>query len=414
VDLLVGVVRNYDWGDHTAIAELLGHQPPGHPEAEYWLGAHPSAPSNVAVRGRTLDAVIADELVPIVGAGVAERFAGLPFLLKVLAAEQPLSIQAHPSLAQAQAGFARENAAGVDQDAPHRSYRDANHKPELICALTPFEAKCGFRPVVDSHRLISAMGEPELGPLARRLAAAGADADILADTVPWLLRHDSAEAAALVAAATRAADRLFAAADAQDGATPNERLEPYRTEMEWTRRIATAFPGDIGVVVALLLNHVSLKPGEAIFLQAGNLHSYLQGVGVELMANSDNVLRGGLTPKHIDVDELLRVVDYTPADAPVQRPAGPIHTYSSPVPEFSLTRLASHAGDIDGVGFQPLGPEILLVTSGEATLETAGETLRLATGSAALVRHDDGPYRVRDGAPGHTVAWRAALGSDLY
>ena len=422
MELLVGVVRDYDWGDHTAIADLLGHKPPGHPEAEYWLGAHPSAPSNVAVLGRTLDAVIADELVPIVGPAVAERFAGLPFLLKVLAAERPLSIQAHPSLAQAQAGFARENAAGVDRDAPDRSYRDANHKPELICALTPFEAKCGFRPVVDSHRLISAMGEPELGPLARRLAAAGTDADILADTVPWLLRHDSAEAATLVAAALRAADRLLAADSGQDdgqeggreGTAQNERLEPFRTEMEWTRRIAAAFPGDIGVVVALLLNHVSLTPGEAIFLQAGNLHSYLQGVGVELMANSDNVLRGGLTPKHIDVDELLRVVDYTPAAAPVQRPAGPIHTYSSPVPEFSLTRLDSHVGDIDAVAFQPAGPEILLVTSGEVTVETAGETLRLPTGSAALVRHDDGRYRMRDETPGHTVAWRAALGSDLY
>lgn len=407
-----GVIRDYEWGDPKAIAELLGHEPPGHPEAEYWLGAHPSAPSRLVGLDKTLDDLVAQDLVPVVGDTVSERFSGLPFLLKILAADRPLSIQAHPSLAQAAAGFDRENAAGIDVGAPNRSYRDANHKPELICALTPFEAKCGFRSISESRRLLSAMANTGLEPLAERLAAAGPEAEILADTVSWLLTRSTEQAAVLADAALDVATRFL-------GQRGESELSPFATEMRWTVNISESFPGDIGIVVALLLNHVSLEPGQAIFLEAGNLHSYLKGVGVEIMANSDNVLRGGLTPKHINVDELLSVVDYTPGEAPVQVPSGPVHTFESPVPEFSLTRLDSTAGDVGDAAFEPAGPAIILVTSGALSIEVENphdgvETLAIPAGSAAFIRHDDGPYRLIDGAPGQTIAWRAAVGSALY
>ena len=174
--------------------------------------------------------------------------------------------------------------------------------------------------------------------------------------------------------------------------------------------MAEAFPGDIGVVVALLLNHVSLQPGQAIFLEAGNLHSYLQGVGVELMANSDNVLRGGLTSKHIDVDELLSVVNYQPSLAPVQSPAGPIHQFNTPVPEFSLTRLDSTGESFGSPSYEPAGPEIILVTAGTIRLGCVAGSVVVPSGSAALVCHEDGPYLVTDETPGQTVAWRATAG----
>ena len=215
MELITGVVRDYDWGHHDAIASLLGHEPPGHPEAEYWLGAHPSAPSQIVGGERNLAEVIAQEPVPVLGREVSERFGGLPFLLKVLAAERPLSIQAHPSLAQAKAGFARENEAGVDVAAANRSYRDDNHKPELICALTPFEAKCGFRPLAECRRLIGAMADcgrlisttPDsadgLRSLADRLDAEGNDGEVLSAVVSWLLRLPADQARALADVATR-------------------------------------------------------------------------------------------------------------------------------------------------------------------------------------------------------------------
>jgi mannose-6-phosphate isomerase len=424
MELLRGVVKGYDWGHPRAIAEMLGHEPPGHPEAEYWLGAHPSAPSLTLDQNRALDDLIAEDLEALVGPAVAQRFDGLPFLLKILAAARPLSIQAHPSLDQARVGFTREESEGIALDAPERSYRDANHKPELICALTPFEAKCGFRPIGESRRLVAALDAPALDELAARLRSDGSEADVLADTVAWLLRLPDVEAARMVrAAGTAAANRLpvacrgdrtlAGAAGPGPGTEHNyeQKVEHgFERELAWTVRIAEAFPGDVGVVVALLLNHVSLVPGQAIFLQSGNLHSYLRGVGVELMANSDNVVRGGLTSKHIDVEELLAIVDYRPSRAPVQTASGAVHRFEVPVPEFSLTRLDSTSHQLGQPEFTPAGPEIVLVTSGALTLTSAQRRLEVPAGAAALVGYSDGPYRVADRAPGRTVAWLAGAG----
>ncbi len=270
--------RDYAWGSTTMLAELEGREPSGRPEAEVWFGDHPGAPARVEDgTGRTLDDVLGGEK--------------LPFLLKLLAAASPLSIQAHPSIPQARAGFAREDAAGVPRDAGHRNYRDDNHKPEVIVALRDgFEALAGLRDLPATLRLLEGLGEAA-SPLRERLDAASPDASLRA-AIGWLLSGEAqGEVDAIIAAATTAAVPGFAA------------------ELAVAHRLAEAAPGDPGVVVALLMNLVTLAAGEAVFVRAGALHAYLGGLGVEIMSASDNVLRGGLTPKHVDVAELLAVLD---------------------------------------------------------------------------------------------------------
>lgn len=397
MDRLTGVIQPYDWGDPDALAAILRHDPPGHPEAEYWLGSHPGGPGLLGPDRIQLDRAIDQRPEHLLGPVVAERFGGLPFLVKILAAAKPLSIQAHPSATQAAAGFAREERDGPDRDAPSRSYRDPNHKPEILCALTPFEARCGFRDPAATAEVLTTLGAP-LRPVAERLAADGP-----ADTAAALLRLDRGQARSLAAATVAAATELLA------GDGPSGSL---RAEMESTVEVGRAFPGDVGVVVALLLNHLRLEPGQALFLAAGNLHAYLGGVGIEVMANSDNVLRGGLTAKHIDVDELDAVVDRRWGAIEVLCPEGPVHTFRPPVPEFALTRLDSAAGPIDGLTWEPVGPEVVLVTSGSVELSTATGSLALAGGEAGFITPPDGPYRMVDRGPGATMAWRIAVGCE--
>lgn len=410
MDRLIGTIQPYAWGDRNAIAAIQGREPSDEPEAELWLGAHPVAPSRLDETGRTLlDAVDADPTT-VLGPAVADRFGRFPFLLKILAAAEPLSIQAHPSLDQARAGFEREGANDVAWDAPERTYRDDNHKPEIICALTRFEAKCGFRELPATLGFLDALTTASASADGGRWGGLETLTGILrshtdhrravSDGLAWLLRLDPAAAEAIVAAATRGAERLLAGPLAAE-------LAPFRSDLAWVDRLRAHYPGDAGVVVALLLNHVVLEPGEALFLEAGNLHSYLRGTGVELMANSDNVVRGGLTPKHVDVDELCAVVDTTPAAAPVQRPSGPVHTYATPVPDMSLTRLADSAS----AEFTPTGPEIVLVTAGTVTLRDCAtdDPVPIGAGHAAFVAGTEDRYRVEVAEGG--VAWRAAVGS---
>ena len=387
---LTATTQHYDWGDRHFIAELQGRAASGRPEAELWMGAHPKAPSVLSDGVTTLDARIASDPVAALGDTTAERFGALPFLMKVLAADQPLSIQAHPSAAQAAAGWERENAAGIALDSPHRVYRDASHKPELICALTPFEAKCGFRSLDATRQLFADLGGAALAELRQRLDADGAPADVLADVLAWLLRardHDGPDLAeaAVVGAHAR---------------TPGG---PFEQDLRWTAEIARIHPGDVGVVVALLLNHLVLRPGQAVFLGAGNLHAYLRGAGIEIMANSDNVVRGGLTTKHIDVEELLTVVDCSPVAPPVQEASGCMHTFDTPVPEFSLTRVVVD----DDVRLRVRGPEILVVTEGIVEFVSQdGADLAAGPGQPVWVPASDGCYVARGGGVFH----RAAVG----
>ena len=384
-------IQHYAWGQVGSLSTLVGAESTGRPEAELWMGAHPKASSRL-VDGRTLFDAIAADPVAMLGRAVNQTFGQLPFLFKVLAAEIPLSIQAHPSLDRAIKGFADENERAIPIDAPHRTYRDPNHKPELICALTPFAGKCGFRPPAATRRLFDALDDPILDPVRSILARRLDDAETLRSLMSMLLGQPPTTAAEMANAVARQAAELLAA----DHPVTAE----FGADLAACALVADAFPGDIGGVVALLLNHVVLEPGEALYLGSGNLHAYLHGVGVELMANSDNVLRGGLTPKHIDIDELLEVVDYTPIDVPVQRPLGRVHTYGSPVAEFALTRI-----ELSATAHPVTGPAIVLVTSGSAFI---GET-PVPVGQAHFVPASSGPMPLT----GTGLAWAAGVGASV-
>ncbi len=339
-----GVVQHYAWGDRTFLPELLGVDPDGRPWAEWWLGTHPGGPATL-----------------VDGGPLRDTAGELPYLLKVLAAAEPLSLQTHPSAAQAAAGFAREERDGPALDAPHRIYRDPSAKPELICALTPFDAVCGFRPVDATLDLLERIGAHDL---ASSLTASG-----LAATVEGIYRRTVDVGSTLAACARRA--------------------EP---EAQLVAELAERYPGDPSGVVTLLLHRVRLEPGEALFLGPGNLHAYLHGVGVEVMGASDNVVRGGMTTKHIDVDELLATLDIAPIADP-RTPATPhgwdSWSYDTPTAPFRLWR-----HDIDGSWqHTATGRELVVCTwggadsldCGEAAFVAPGEDVHL-TGTATVFR----------------------------
>ncbi|MEV4685367.1 mannose-6-phosphate isomerase, class I [Streptomyces kurssanovii] len=367
MDRLANTVRPYAWGSTTAIPELLGVAPTGEPQAEMWMGAHPGAPSRVT-RGGEADQPLSDVIAAapereLGDAAVAKFGPRLPFLLKLLAAAAPLSLQVHPDLAQARDGYGAEENAGVPVDAPHRNYKDANHKPELICALTPFDGLCGFRAPAAAAELLAGLEVDSLKPYVDLLHAQPEDA-ALREVLTAVLTADPQEMAATVAEAAAAAERLGGA------------YAPYAA-------IARHYPGDPGVIAAMLLNHIQLQPGEALFLGAGVPHAYLDGLGVEIMANSDNVLRCGLTPKHVDVPELLRIVRFEATEPAVLRPeASPSgeEVYDTPIDEFRLSRYVL-APDAEPRDVTASTPQILLCTAGGVT---AGE-LRLGPGESAFV-----------------------------
>ncbi|MFY0576360.1 mannose-6-phosphate isomerase, class I [Cystobacter fuscus] len=396
--LLDNVIQPYAWGSRTALAELLGQPAPSATtQAELWMGAHPGGPSRVGRDGasRTLLELIRSAPERELGEGVTRRFgAELPFLFKVLAAETPLSLQTHPSLAQAREGFARENAQAIPLSAPHRNYKDANHKPELTCALTPFEALCGFRRVDEMLALFDALGVAALEPLLAPLRASP-DARGVSRLFEALMTFPSERRASLVAGVVDAC------------AAGLVRPGPFHAEWRQAVRLGSLYPGDPGVVAALMLNLVRLRPGEAIYLPAGNLHAYLGGVAVELMANSDNVLRGGCTPKHVDVPELLRVLDFRcgPVDVLVAlaREDGEA-VYPTPSEEFRLSRFQLRPGAVSRPARR--GPEILLCAEGSARLSLPGETLALPRGASVFVSAADGAYSLE----GEGLVFRATAG----
>ncbi|SDH82134.1 mannose-6-phosphate isomerase, class I [Agrococcus jejuensis] len=360
---IANAVRDYAWGSETLVAEYLGTEPSGGPEAEVWLGAHPAWPARLD-DGTPLDAALA-------AAGATQP----GILLKVLAAAHALSLQVHPSPAQARAGFAAEEAAGVPLDASHRSYKDPRSKPELIVAVTPFEALSGFQPAARTLAVLDALAaiDVRVAPYAERVRASTREA------LAWLLTGGD-DVDAVVAGVVAAAPSL-----------PAE----HAAAADTVARLHADYPGDAGIATALMLHRVSLAPGEGVFLPAGNLHAYLSGLGIELMEASDNVLRGGLTPKHVDRDELLRIVDVTPVDDPMLHPiALSGATAYRPDAAFELRHVeGSHTAD---------GAACAIVLAASPTVvEVAGERLALARGEAAFAA---APASIRVDAPD---AWLA-------
>ena len=352
--------RPYSWGSTLALAELRGVEPSGQPEAELWFGDHPGCPSVRVADGRTLVEWEEED----------STRTQLPFLLKLLAVATPLSIQVHPNRDSARAGFDRENTAGVPLDAPHRNYKDANHKPEIIRAVSEFSALCGFRPASERMDiLVHLIGAGVPG--ATNLALACEDG--VRGGVEWILsRHPAA-----VQLATALA-----------GPSVSTGLRHVDDAIATARLISTAFPGDPGVAMALLLNHVVLKPGEALAVPAGTVHAYLSGVGVEVMASSDNVLRGGLTTKHIDAEEFLAVATWNEQFPELIEPrvSGATRELRADVPDCALTEIG-----VDGtVESRTEGPAIALLLDGGVTVE-ATETVTLSPGRAIFIESGDSP-----------------------
>ncbi|WP_204803970.1 mannose-6-phosphate isomerase, class I [Mycobacterium riyadhense] len=407
MELLRGALRTYAWGSRTAIAEFTRRPvPAAHPEAELWFGAHPGDPAWLETDHGEISLLqaLTDDPEGQLGAGSRARFGDvLPFLVKVLAADEPLSLQAHPSAEQAVEGYLREERLGIPISAPVRNYRDTSHKPELLVALQPFEALAGFRQAARTAKLLQALAVSDLDPFIDLLSDQS-DADGLRALFTTWITAPQPDIDVLVPAVLEGAIQYISS-----GATE------FAAEAKTVLELGERYPGDAGVLAALLLNRISLAPSEAIFLPAGNLHAYLRGVGVEVMANSDNVLRGGLTPKHVDVPELLRVLDFTPTPEAQLRP--PIRregmglVYETPTEEFAVALLVidgEHLGHEVDVSSRHDGPQILLCAEGSTTVHGKSGSLTLDRGMAAWVGADDGPIRLVAREP--TKLFRATLG----
>ncbi|MGV9797967.1 mannose-6-phosphate isomerase, class I [Mycobacterium sp. NPDC003449] len=405
--LLRGAVRTYAWGSRTAIAEFTGRpSPTAHPEAELWFGAHPGDPAWLQTEHgeQSLLQAVQDDPEGQLGPAAVGRFGdALPFLVKVLAADEPLSLQAHPSADQAREGFEREDRLEIPVSAPTRNYRDRSHKPELLVALGQFDALAGFRPVAHTVELMRAFAVSDLDPFINLLAGQ-ADADGLRALFTTWITAPQPDLDVLVPAVLDGAVQYIRSGE-----------KKFAAEAKTVLELGERYPGDAGVLASLLLNRVSLEAGEGIYLGAGNLHAYLHGVGVEVMANSDNVLRGGLTPKHVDVPELLRVLDFTPTPEDQLRPETVRDEtevlYRTPAPEFAVSVLCvdgDHLGhEIDAQSHHD-GPQLLLCTEGAAVVHSKTDSLALERGAAAWVAADDCPIRLTAAQP--TKLFRVTVG----
>ena len=375
---LINSVQNYAWGSKTALTELYGMaNPEGLPMAELWMGAHPKSSSKITDSHgvvQSLRDVIDADKTTLLGANVATRFGELPYLFKVLCAAQPLSIQVHPSKKAAEVGFAKENAAGIPLDAAERNYKDPNHKPELVFALTPFLAMNAFREFAEIASLLQpvadanpAIGEFIAQPTSERLSALFAG----------LLNMQGDEKA-------HALNVLRAALENQQGPA-----------WDAIRLIAEFYPDDSGLFSPLLLNIVQLNPGEAMFLYAETPHAYLRGTGLEVMANSDNVLRAGLTPKYIDIPELVANVKFTakPANELLTQPAqhGEALEFPIPVEDFAFSL---HALSASEATLAQDGAAILFCVDGESVLSKNDQRLVLKPGESAFVAANESPVQV--------------------
>ena len=374
---LINSVQNYAWGSKTALTELYGVQNPENlPMAELWMGAHPKSSSKILDNNqpRSLRDVIDANKPALLGKAVAERFGELPFLFKVLCADQPLSIQVHPNKKASELGFAKENAAGIPLDAAERNYKDPNHKPELVFALTPFLAMNAFRefsnivsllqPVSGAHPAIAHfLQEPNAERLSQLFAS---------------LLNMKGEEKSLALGVLKAA-------------LNNQQGEPWET----IRVISEFYPDDSGLFSPLLLNVVKLQPGEAMFLFAETPHAYLKGVALEVMANSDNVLRAGLTPKYIDIPELVANVKFEPkpANELLTQPEKRASELDFPIPvddfAFSLHDLSNQPVDL-----AQTSAAIVFCVEGEAVLSKDQQQLVLKPGESAFISAEESPVAI--------------------
>ncbi|HET6652627.1 MAG TPA: mannose-6-phosphate isomerase, class I [Nocardioides sp.] len=391
--LLENPVRDYAWGSRTHLPRFLGREPDGRPWAELWMGAHPSAPSRLP-DGTSLDVAIARDAESMLGHGTRATFGNrLPFLMKLLAAAEPLSLQVHPTTDRARIRCAEQDAAGLARDAPDRTYPDASHKPEMIYALTRFEGMAGFRDPAKTAPILRGLDLPWLDEVADRIEGSPTPFQTLRAVVTETLARSGTELDERLEELRLAAEKAeLRAHSTHAGRRVGTLPDPTAVERESVRvyaavaRLVEQYPADPGVLVTLLLNHVVLAPGEAMFIDAGVIHAYTSGFGVEIMAASDNVLRAGLTVKHVDVPELIEVANFTPMPPPLWAGATAADVeggtvFTPPVDEFELAVLPIQA---DGVTLRE-GPQLLLCLDGELQVSTTAGRAHLPAGTAVFV-----------------------------
>ncbi len=407
MQLLKNPIRPYAWGSRSTIADLVGRPVPApHPEAELWMGAHPGDPSKVVSADGTeqslLEVLTADPTGQL-GSAIVDRWGDrLPFLVKVLAADAPLSMQVHPSAAQAAEGYAREEKLGIARDAANRNYPDPTPKPELVCALTEFHALAGFR---DPHRtveLLRAVQTPAIVAHVDLLAGQPNREGLRALFTTWITLPQTVIDAIMP--------------DLLDNCVAHIKAHgEFELECRTILELGESYPGDAGVLAALLLNRLVLGPGEAIFLPAGNLHAYLAGTALEVLANSDNILRCGLTPKHVDVPELLRVLDFACGDMVVTdgEPDGQQRVYRTTAPEFEMSRLEWAAGERAAVKLSGGAPRILVCIDGTAVATTVdGREQELRRGESAWVPASDQDIVITPSGTDRVRVFAATVGPD--
>ena len=384
--LLTNPWLHYAWGSVDLLPTLLHQHPDGRPVAEIWMGAHSALPSSIEIDGQDVGLDDFIERSPQLALGtqiVKGSGTHLAFMMKLLAAGQPLSLQVHPTRGQAEEGYRREEAAGIRLNDPTRNYRDSEHKPEMLYALTKFDMMCGFRPAGVIRELLAGLDVVELGSLCESLA--DADPEVaLRSALTELLTADARR------------QQLLTRAVVGSARAHSEQRPEYRLVGE----LAEHYPGDIGLVASLFLNYLQLVPGESVFVGAGVIHSYLRGLGLELMATSDNVLRAGLTSKHVDVPEVLRVVTFTPSEPEQLQPvrSGSASIFNPPVPDFALWTYtpssATDFGTLVTLAGPPAGARIAVCCAGHCTLVCHDERLVLQPGQAAFVLDADGPVEI--------------------
>lgn len=403
VYVLENIVQKYDWGSTIELPSFLGKDNPGaEPWAELWMGAHPKAPSIAidATSGarKPLDKLIAEAPIKVLGESVAGRFNNsLPFLFKILSAAKPLSIQAHPSKLKAEHGFAREEFAGIPIDAPERNYKDANHKPETVIALTPFDGLCGFRPIDEIVTNIKLLAPQDWQLLVGRLANDPGKLEL--SVFFYTMISQTGDVIHKRLGYTLARCKRIIAAEHEN--SPASRL------FSWVQKLLESYPDDVGALAPLVLNLFRLEPGQALNLSAGQPHAYLCGTAAEIMANSDNVLRGGLTGKHRDVAEFISALGFD--SGPIQpvvakKTKNDFSTYFCDVPDYTIAK-ATVAGLLAIFG-RPAVPEILLCTDGSLEVETIkGPRIAFPKGTSIFIAADEKSYSLS----GNGTVFRASV-----
>jgi len=394
IGLLKNIVKEYSWGSYTAIPALLGKKPPYHkPQAELWMGAHPSGSSMIKTENgwESLYSLIREYPDEILGKTCAKKFGGeLPFLFKVIAAAEPLSIQAHPNRSLAKKGFRRENRLGIPLDSSVRNYKDENHKPECVCALTEFEALCGFRKISNIVILFKKACPKNLGPEIAALEKRP-DSSGLKAFISHLMRMGEDRKKRVILETAGNARRFVG--DDPAFARITEFIECH--------------PSDIGALSPLYLNLVRLSPGQAIFIPDRQLHAYLEGVALELMACSDNVVRGGLTKKHIDIPELLNIVNFNSHQVKIMLPVKKRNEfiYKTPAREFILSKISVNSSETYA-GSKRRNAEVILCFEGRAVIAgSEDDKFNMTKGKSVIIPASVKKYNIS----GKATLYKAAV-----